>query len=182
MDLQSLDRRLAARAIEEDVQRLYSRPVHISIVENARSILEAELSYLLSLRSVATPEEAAELDAKMELKRAHLARICAELAARDAASAVGTSDSEGAMHRNPTISWRDLFDQIIEKKRLHGESDTALMRDWLKEHQGLSRSQVYDFLAGRIKGRVSAIKREKIRTAILTSAEQLGLPTRTNSD
>jgi hypothetical protein len=182
MDLHALDRRLAARAIEEDVQRMNSRPIHISIVEGARSMLESELSYLLSLRTVATSEEAAELDAKMELKRAHLERICAELTARSAADQIAPPDSDGAIHQKPTINWKDLFCQIIQKRRFHGESDTVLLRDWLKEHQGISRSQVYDFLAGRIKGRVSDSKCEKIRTAILTSAEQLGLPTRINSD
>ena len=78
MDLQSLDRRLAARAIEEDLVRINSRPVHISIVENAKSILEAQLSQLASYRGVAAPEEAADLDAEIGRKRAHLEKIRAE--------------------------------------------------------------------------------------------------------
>jgi hypothetical protein len=182
MDLQSLDRRLAARAIEEDLVRINSRPVHISIVEHAKSTLEAQLSHLDLLRGVATPEEAADLDAEMGRKRAHLEKIRAELTARAVAERVDSAESNEASRLVPTITWKDLFDQVLEKRKQNGESKTALLKLWLREHPRLCRTQVTDFLAGRIERRVSARCCEKIKMAIRTSAEKLGLPTRTSSD
>jgi hypothetical protein len=182
MNLESLDRRLAARAIEDDLLRSNSRPVHISLVESTKSTLEAQLSFLASLRGVATPEQAAELEEEIRGKRAHLEKICAELADRNAAGRADQADLGGEIYHAPTITWKDLFDQVLEKKRIHGESKKALLEDWLKKHPGLSRTQVYDFLAGKTDGRISVSKRGEIQTAIRTSAEQLGLPTRTNSD
>jgi hypothetical protein len=164
------------------LQRTNSRPVHISLVENAKCILEAQLSELASYYAVTSPEEAADLDAEIERKKAHLERIRAELASRAAAERVDSAESDGASRPVPTITWKDLFDQVLEKRKQNGESKTALLDLWLGEHPGLSRTQVTDFLAGRIKGRVSGNKLEKIQTAIRNSAQQLGLPTQTTSE
>jgi hypothetical protein len=182
MNLESLDRRLAARAIEEDLKRMNSRPVHISIVENAKSILEAQMSQLASYRGVAPPEDVAELDAEIGRKKAQLEKIRAELTSRAIAERVDSAESDGASRLVPTITWKDWFDQVLEKRKQNGESKTALLKLWLREHPGLCRTQVTDFLAGRIEKRVSARCCEKIKTAIRTSAEKLGLPTRTSLD
>jgi hypothetical protein len=82
MDLVSLDRRSYARAIEPEVERLRSLPIRLSVIVNAKSILESQLNFLSGLREVATPEQACQLDAEIARKRAHLTRIDAELASR----------------------------------------------------------------------------------------------------
>ena len=71
---------------------------------------------------------------------------------------------------------------MLEKRKQNGESKTALLELWLGEYPGLCRTPVTDFLAGRTEKRVSARCCEKIKIAIRTSAEKLGLPTRTSSD
>ena len=53
---------------------------------------------------------------------------------------------------------------------------------WLAENRSISRTAATDYMAGRIKGKISPTKRDEIEAAIIASAERLGLATRTNSD
>ena len=49
MDLESLDRRSFARSIQREIKRLSSRPIELSAIQNAKSIIESELKYLARL-------------------------------------------------------------------------------------------------------------------------------------
>src|SRR5581483_7127681 len=52
-----------------------------------------------------------------------------------------------------------LFEEIIDLRRGPGQRKTSVQEGWLKENHGLSRTQLTDYLGGRIAGRVSAKKR-----------------------
>jgi hypothetical protein len=59
-----------------------------------------------------------------------------------------------------------LFDKVLKKQNFDS---------WLKDHKGLSRTQVTDYRAGRIRKKISPAKRSDIETAIRQSAKRLGL-------
>jgi hypothetical protein len=48
---------------------------------------------------------------------------------------------------------------------------TTTVDKWLQSHRGISRTQFNDYLAGRIKRKISTAKREAIETAILSSRQ-----------
>ena len=143
------------------------------------------------MREVGTPEETREMDEQLERLKAHLNRIDAEPSARAAEEQVKPGDLQreapgaescGTTGQNEATDYVLLFNRVLEKSRQSGESKTSAFKTWLKEHRGLARTQVTDYLAGRIKGRVGDSKRKAIEAAILASAARLGLTTRTSSD
>jgi len=190
MDLKSLDRLHFQRSIQQEIERITSLPIELSAIENAKSILEGKLKDLTSYRDVATPEEGCELDAEIERLNSRLTKISAELAGRIAEERVAPgSDSRSEAQVEETTQLHSeganyvfLLKQVLEKGKKNGESKKALLEGWLKENRGLSRTQVTDYVAGNVKGRVSDSKCKAIEAAILTSATELGLVTRTNSD
>jgi hypothetical protein len=189
MDLESLDRRTFQRAIEKEVERMNSLPIHISVVKSAKSALEQKLKYFAGLREVATPEEAGEIDAEMTRLSNHLTKIDAELAARADEDTVDPStlpdkapEAVTASREARVAECTALFAQVLDLLNKNGESKSALQSTWLEENPGISRTQLTDYLGGRIKGRVSAPKCTEIERAILASAAALGLKTSSRSD
>jgi hypothetical protein len=192
VDQESLDRRSYERSIQQELERMNSRPIESSAIQNAKSILEGNLKELTRFREVATPEEARELDVELEQLRSRLTEIDAELAARPDEEIVepGPDSRHEARVQGPSattilseaINYRRLFEQVLEKRKQNGEKKTELLAVWLKEHADLRRTPVTDYLGGRVKGRVSSEKCEAIEAAILESATKLGLTTRTSSD
>jgi hypothetical protein len=181
------------RSIGQELERINSRPIELSVIKNAKSFLEAKLKYLAGLQEIATPEEAHELDAEAARLRAQLDKMDAELAARAdeeeakpgiplARNEVLGSESSATTVERKTTDYVLLFNQVLERSKRSGESATAALEGWLNENRGLCRTQVTDYRAGRIKGRVSASKCKAIEAAIRASAQELGLPTRTDSD
>jgi hypothetical protein len=191
MDLESLDWRRYRWEIEQERLRMDSRPIEIAI-EDVKHTFELELKYLAGLRDVATPEEACELDVQLERLRAQLARINIELATRADAEEVdplmdlphgeSTAESGATTPENAAIEYSALFKQVLEKRNEHGESKENLQAAWLNENPTISRTQLTDYLGGRIKGRVSASKCAAIQDAILASAATLGLTAPTRSE
>ncbi len=192
MDLEALNRRRCARLIGQEVERMKARSVELFNFEASRSILTSELNFLAELRVEATPEEARELDAKVEGLQARLTRINAEALARadndeveaspDSPIEASGAESDAAAPPNEVAEYKRLFDQVLDRRTQHGENKTAVFEDWLREQTGIHRTQVRDYLAGNIKGHVSPKKCKVIEAAILASAAKLGLTTRTSSD
>ena len=56
--------------------------------------------------------------------------------------------------------------QLFEKIR-----KTTSVDKWVREHKSLGRTSVMDYLAGRVKGKVSSEKRKEIEAAISESAQ-----------
>jgi hypothetical protein len=191
MDLESLDRRSFERSIEQEVERIKARPINLSVIANAKSTLESELKYLAQLREVATPEEIRELDSKRRRLGAKLARIAAELAARNneqeveaGASDVGSEaqvESRVTELRSKAINYVPLFNEVLANRRQNDQSLETVLQNWLEENK-LSRTTVTDYRAGKAKGYVSPRMRRKIEGAIIRSAKKLGLPTPTDAD
>jgi hypothetical protein len=191
-DLESLDKRSFERSIVQELARINSRPVELSAIENAKSALESELKYLTGLREVATPKEASELDAHITRRRTQLAKIRKKLAAHadrekvdpkaDLPSEMRGAESSATTIQDGGIDYVRLFNQVLERGMQSGESQKVVLADFLKEHPGISRTQVTDYRAGRTQGRVSPGKCRTIEAAILASAARLGLTTRTSSD
>jgi len=67
-----------------------------------------------------------------------------------------------------------LFERVLAKRKVSSESKTATLEAWVTEN-GLNRTQVTDYLAGRIKGRIGPERRREIETAIMASAKKLGI-------
>ena len=105
------------------------------------------------------------------------AAYCSRLAGR----ALSTPQSAtGQVSRGIYVDKRhkrfvSLFEEIIGLRRGPGQPKTSVQEDWLEENHGLSRTQLTDYLGGRIAGRVSAKKRNAIEKAISASAQRLGL-------
>jgi hypothetical protein len=75
--------------------------------------------------------------------------------------------------------WAALLGQVLERYRKPGATAESALTEWLaSEGKGLSRTQVTDYCAGRIKNRVSKEKCAAIENAVQASARKLGL----NSD
>lgn len=180
LDLASLDKRRFHRAIEQYAEELHSRPVEASIIANAKLMLEHELKDLASLRDVATPEEARELDLRMERMRVRIGQLEKELAPLPDQPLASKSAQTASQFQ--TTDYVSLLEKVLEQRGGAGEAKTKILALWLSEHPGLSRTQVTDYLAGRIERRVSAAKCKAIEDAILASAHQLGLTTRSDSD
>lgn len=191
MDLASLDWRRYQRDIEQERLRMSSRLIEIAM-EDRKHTVELELKYLTGLREVATPEEACELDVQLESLRVQMSKIDADLAARvdreKAELGSGPRGEEPGLSPSATrqtsepINYGLLLRQVFEKRKRPGESQAAVLKDWLQEHHDLSRTQVTDYMGGRTVGRVGKEKCRAIEAAILESAEALGLTTRINSD
>lgn len=116
-------------------------------------------------------------------------RVFAELAARtenekvelgpDLRTKAPAPEPSATALQSKSITYVLLLRQVLERRNQSGESKMAVLESWVSEHRELSRTQVTDYLAGRIKGRVSAKKCEKIEAAILASTEKLKSATRT---
>jgi hypothetical protein len=188
MDLRSLDQRSFERSIQRYVEAIYSRPICSSVLRYGKAIAESRLKELVTLREVAFQEELCELDLETARLRSKLIEIDAELAARADAERVDPvaqnedRNSAPPLANSQVIDHRLLLDRVLERRMQNGERKTWALAAWLQEHRGLCRTQVTDYRAGRITGRVSATKRAAIEAAILASAEKLGLKPRTNSD
>jgi len=191
MDWEALDRRSCAR-FGQEVERMKARSRELFNFTASRTILTSQLNYLADLRVDATPDEAREIDARVEDLQARLTRMDAEALARadndeveaspDLRIEASGAESEAVSRQCEPVDYILLFHLIVEKLKQHGENKTAVLGDWLREHPRLSRTQLTDYLGGRIKGRVSASLCKDIEAAILASATKLGLTTGTNSD
>lgn len=192
MDLEALDRRRCARLIGQEVERMKARSRELFNYKASRSILTSQLNYLADLRVDATPDEAREIDARVEGLQVRLTRINPEAVARGDNEEVETSlelsieaseaESETASPQYKPTDYALLFNRVLEKRKRCGEKKTAILADWLKEHTSLSRTQLTDYLGGRITGRVSASRCKEIEAAIVASATKLGLTMGTSSD
>lgn len=191
MDLTSLDRRKFERSIAQEMERINSRPIELSALINAKSIIESELNYLTGLSDVTTANEGHELEAKLGCLRTRLARTDAEIAAHNneqkvepeihARSVAPGAASDAPTLDNDSMDYVPLLKQVLLKLRQVSQSAEVVLEAWLEENK-LSRTTVTDYRAGKIKGRVSSRMRQKIEDAIVASAEKLGLPTRTMAD
>jgi|ERR1017187_1393232 hypothetical protein len=118
--------------------------------------------------------------AERRLARDRLAGAQPSLAA---AKAVAPADIYGLLRPNAR-SFVDerhqhyvlLFGRVLEKRMVNGQCKTAVFGTWLRENRTLCRTQVTDYLAGRIQGKVGTEKRLAIEGAITASAKKDGLP------
>ncbi len=93
-ELIALDRREFALSVTQEIERIESQPVDLSIILNGIHVGESKLRYLARLLEVATPEQKPILEAEIARYEALLTRHKAELAAREEALTVETGPLE----------------------------------------------------------------------------------------